>query len=145
MKFQINVDPSISEDEVIVNCRKLSHEVERLISALQVADHKLSGLKEGQTFILDPTSILYIDTVDRRVFLYTKNDIFESRLKLYMLEEQLAHLDFFRAGKSSVINLRHIKAIKADVAGRLLVTVDNEEQLVVSRQYAGPIKERLGI
>ena len=130
---------------MIVNCRELTRDIERLVAAIQVVDHKLIGKKDGQTYILDAANVLYVDTVDRRVFIYTDNDVFESRLKLYMLEEQLASLDFFRAGKSSIVSLRHIRSLQADIDGRLLVTMDNGERLVVSRQYSKHIKDRLGV
>lgn len=139
------MDPRVEEDEVIVNCRELTRDIERLVAAIQVVDHKLIGKKDGQTYILDAANVLYVDTVDRRVFIYTDNDVFESRLKLYMLEEQLASLDFFRAGKSSIVSLRHIRSLQADIDGRLLVTMDNGERLVVSRQYSKHIKDRLGV
>lgn len=145
MKIHINEDSQFREIEITINCKRLSPEVERLISMLRMLDQKLTGKKDGQTYILDAAKVLYIDTVDKRTFFYTKDDIYETDLKLYELEEQLAALDFLRANKSCIINLRQIISIKPDIDGKLLVTMSNKERLYVSRQYSPVIKARLGV
>lgn len=145
MKINIQINPGIEEDELTIHCRQMTKEIERVVASLRAAEKKLTGTKGGQTYILEASQILYIDTIDRKVFLYTGNEVYETPLRLYELEEQLASRDFFRAGKSSVVSLNHIQAMRADLDGRLLVTMDNGEQLVVSRQYAVAIKQRLGV
>lgn len=133
------------EMEITINCNRITAEVEKLISMLRVMDLKLTGKKENQTFILDAAKVLYIDTVDKKTFFYTKSDIFETELKLYELEEQLAALDFIRVNKSCVLNFNQIISIKADIDGKLLVTMSNQEKLFVSRQYAPIMKKKLGV
>lgn len=145
MKIHINEDPNFREIEITINCKRLSPDVERLISMLRVLDLKLTGKKDGQTYILDAAKVLYIDTVDKKTFFYTKNDVYETELKLYELEEQLAAMDFLRANKSCIINLQQIISIKPDIDGKLLVTMSNNEKLYVSRQYSPIIKARLGV
>lgn len=145
MKIHINEDPGFREIEITINCKRLSPDVERLISMLRVLDLKLTGKKDGQTYILDAAKVLYIDTVDKKTFFYTKNDVYETELKLYELEEQLAAMDFLRANKSCIINLQQIISIKPDIDGKLLVTMSNNEKLYVSRQYSPIIKARLGV
>lgn len=145
MKIHINEDPQYKETEITINCSRLSPDIERLISMLRVLDLKITGKKDGQTFILDTDKVLYIDTVDKKTFFYTKNDVYETNLKLYELEEQLEAMDFLRANKSCIINLRQIISIKPDIDGKLLVTMSNNEKLYVSRQYSPSIKTRLGV
>lgn len=145
MKIHINEDPKLLEMEITINCNRITSEVEKLISMLRVMDLKLTGKKDNQTFILDASKVLYIDTVDKKSFFYTKNDVYETELKLYELEEQLAALDFIRVNKSCVLNFNQIISIKADIDGKLLVTMSNQEKLFVSRQYAPVIKKKLGV
>lgn len=145
MKIHINEDSQYRETEITINCSRLSPEIEKLISMMRVLDLKLTGKKDGQTYILDAAKVLYIDTVDKKTFFYTKNDVYETDLKLYELEEQLAAMDFLRANKSCIINLRQIVSIKPDIDGKLLVTMSNSEKLYVSRQYSPVIKTRLGV
>jgi len=145
LKIHINEDLKYRETEITINCSRLSPDIERLISMLRVLDLKITGKKDGQTYILDAARVLYIDTVDRKTFFYTQNDVYETNLKLYELEEQLEAMDFLRANKSCIINLRHIVSIKPDIDGKLLVTMSNNEKLYVSRQYSPSIKTRLGV
>ena len=145
MKIHINEDPSLKETEVTINCNKINPEVEKLISMLRILDLKLTGKKKNLTYILDAAKVLYIDTVDKKTFFYTKSEIYETDLKLYELEEQLVALDFIRVNKSCILNFNQIISIKADIDGRLLVTMSNEERIIVSRQYAPVIKKKLGV
>ena len=144
MKININIDSCFTETEITINSAVMSEELEKVIAALRALDFKLMGKKNGETFILDAAKILYIDTVDKKTFLYTKAEVFESNLRLYELEEMLAARDFFRAGKSSIINFAKIKSLKSDNDGRIIVVMENGEKMVVSKQYALFIKNKLG-
>jgi len=145
LKIHINQKDDIVETEITINCGQISPEIEKIISLLRVMDLKLTGIRDNQTFILDVMKILYIDTVDKRTFFYTKTEVYETPLKLYELEDRLRVNDFLRANKSCIINFNQIKSIKADLDGKLLVTMNNSEKLFVSRQYASDFKEKLGV
>ena len=145
MKIHINQQSDIVETKITISCRQISPEIEKIISLLRVMDLKLTGIKDNQTYILDVAKILYIDTVDKKTFFYTKTEVYETTLKLYELEEKLSVNDFLRANKSCIINFNQIKAIKADLDGKLLVTMNNGEKLFISRQYAASFKEKLGV
>jgi len=144
LKININVNTSYTETEIIINCAAMSDELEKVIASLRALDFKLTGVSKGQTYILDAAQILYIDTVDKKTFLYTKSDVYETALRLYELEQQLSSSDFFRASKSSIINFSKIKSLKSDLDGRIIVVMENDEKLIVSRQYTAFIKNKLG-
>ena len=144
MKININIDNRYTETEITINCTAVSEELQKVVATLRALDSKLTGVKNGQTFILDASEILYIDTVDKKTFLYAESDVYETSLRLYELEEQLSKNDFFRAGKSSIINFSKIKSLKSDIDGRIIVAMENNEKLIVSKQYASFIKNKLG-
>lgn len=106
---------------------------------LRVYQKKLVGILDGERHLLDVKDILYIDTADKKTFLYTEKQVFQSALRLYELEE----LDFFRAGRSSILNFRRVRSVRPELGRRWLVTMDNGEQIWVSRQYAGELREKL--
>ena len=145
MKIQISEREEQEELEVIINCRKANEQVMKMVTMMHVYDSKITGIKNGETYILDAAKILYIDTVDKKTFFYTKGDIYETPLKLYELEERLAGCDFFRASKSSIVNFNQIHSLRPDFGGRMLLMMNNGEKLYVSRQYVSVIKEKLGI
>lgn len=145
MKISINIDPKLSETEVIISCGALTADVEKIIAALRMADDKLTVIKDGETHILDISKIAYIETVDRRTFVYTESECFESKLKLYETEEKLCSVGFLRISKSCIVRLKYIRSLKADIDRRIRITLENGEQLIASRQYADELKKRLGV
>ncbi|MDE6899872.1 MAG: LytTR family transcriptional regulator DNA-binding domain-containing protein [Oscillospiraceae bacterium] len=143
MKITLNQDPSFPEPEVIINCPQADEDILRLVAMLRIYQRKLLGVLNGEQHLLDVKDILYIDTTDKKTFLYTETAVYESALRLYELEDGLRELDFLRAGRSVIVNFRKIKSIRPELGGRMLVTMDNGEQVYVSRQYAGELKEKL--
>lgn len=144
MKIEINENIALDNTEIIINCKHMDAEILKIVALLRVMDQKITGVKGDKTFLLDASEILYIDTVDKKTFLYTTDEVYETPLRLYELEERLGRIDFFRASKSTIINFRQIKSLRPDFGGRMLVQMNNNETLSVSRQYVPVIKEKLG-
>lgn len=145
MKISINIDPELADTEIIINCGSLTAETENIIAALRMADNQMTVLKNGETHILDISKIAYIETVDRRTFVYTEKDCYESKLKLYEMDEKLCSSSFLRISKSCIVRLKYIRSLKAELDRRLRITLENGEQLIASRQYADELKKRLGV
>lgn len=145
MKIIVNENESIDETEIIINCRQKDEQILRICAGLRMFDKKVTGMYKGQTFILNSADILYIETVDRKTFLYSADRVCETSFKLYELEAQLAGEDFIRASKSCILNFGKVKSLRGDFGGRLLCTLENGEVVSVSRQYAAVIKRKLGI
>ena len=93
----------------------------------------------------DVNKISYIEALERKTFVYTEDEMFESKLKLYEMEERLCHCGFIRISKSCLVHLKYIKSIRNDIERKLRLTMKNDEQIIVSRQYADEIKKRLGV
>lgn len=145
MKITINIDEKVQETEITISCNQLTYEVENLIATLRILNQQLLVCKESENFLLDVNEISYIEAVDRKIFVYTEDDIYESKLKLYEMEEKLCQSGFIRISKSCLVRLKYIKSIKNDVERKLRLTMKNGEQIIVSRQYAEEIKKRLGV
>lgn len=143
MKITLNQDPSYRETEVIIHCAQADEDILRLVAMLRVYQKKLVGILDGERHLLDVKDVLYIDTADKRTFLYTQQVVYQSALRLYELEDALKELDFFRAGRSTILNFRRVKSVRPELGRRWLVTMDNGEQIWVSRQYAGELKDKL--
>jgi len=143
MKIIINTDEKFTETEITVNCNRLGDDIEKLISAIRILDMKLTGSKEGRQYIIEAADVIYIESTDRHSFLYTLKDVYESPLNLSELEAKLADMDFLRASKNCLFNIKRIKAIEPDLDRRLTLTMERDLLVVVSRQYSGLVKEKL--
>jgi len=143
MKIVINTDERYAETEIIVNCYRMGDDIDKLLSAVRMLDMKLTGKKDGRQYIIEVADIIYIESIEKHTFLYTTNGVYESSFKLYELEEKLAENDFLRASKNSLFNINHIQSIEPDLDRRLIMTMTNDNKLIVSRQYAAVVKEKL--
>ena len=145
MKIIINTDPSLKDTEIVINCPSLTAETESIIAALRMMDSQITAVKDGEAFILDISRIVYIESVDRKTFVYTEKECYETKLRLYEMEERLCGSGFLRISKSCLVQLRYIRSIKSEFERRLRLTLENGEQMIVSRQYADELKRRLGV
>lgn len=145
MKIEIHVDGTVSDLEISVTCRRLTPEVEKLLAALRIMNHQLTAKQGDEIYLLDAARVVYIESVDRKCFIYTADEVYESDFKLYELERQLEEYGFFRVSKSFLIRLQGIQSLKADINRRIRVTMSNGEQIIASRQYADELKKRLGV
>lgn len=141
--MDIEIEEGFPEVKIIIQCPGNTDEIRRIAALLQRSDKKLSGVKEGKTFIIDRQDVLYFESVDKRCYIYTAGDIYETSLKLYEIEEWLTDEGFFRCSKSQIANIAKFTSLCPDFGGRLEVTLMNGEKLIVSRQYAKLLKERL--
>lgn len=145
MKIEIIVDEKAPDMTVTVTCRQLTPDVEKLLTALRIMDNQLTGRKNNEIYLLDMNEIIYIESIDRKCFIYTVDEIYESDFHLYELEQQLTDCGFLRVSKSFLIHLQKIQSLKADINRKIRITMSNGEQIIASRQYADELKNRLGV
>jgi len=142
VKITINTDAQYTETEIIVNCSRLGDDIEKLLAAIKMMDMKLTVYKEKRQYVIDTADVIYIDSTDKRTFLYTNADVYESPLRLYELEEKLVGCNFLRASKNCLFNINHVQSIEPDLH-RLILTTAKGIKLIVSRQYAADVKLKL--
>ena len=145
MKITINIDENNEETEINIKCKQITNDIENLVATLRIYNQQLLVVKENENYLIDVNKISYIEALERKTFVYTEDDIYESKLKLYEMEEKLCQSGFFRISKSCLVHLKYIKSIRNDVERKLRLTMKNDEQIIVSRQYAEEIKKRLGV
>ena len=145
MKINLDIDGKYDDTEVIIRAPHLNNDIERIVAMMRMIDMQIAVRKDNETVLLDTDKILYVEAVDRKTFVYTNVDTYESELKLYELEQQLIERDFLRISKQSIVNLRKIKSLKTDVNRKIRITLQNGEQIVVSRMYSDELRRKLGL
>ena len=145
MKINLDIDGKYNDTEVIIRAPHLNNDIERIVAMMRMIDMQIAVRKEGETYLLETDKILYIEAVDRKTFVYTTTESYESELKLYELEQDLIQRDFLRISKQSIVNLRKIKSLKADVNRKIRITLQHGEQIVVSRMYSDELRRKLGL
>ena len=145
MKIEIDIDDKYPDISVQIKTPSINQDVEKIISMMRMINMQLAVKREDETFLLDIDKILYIEAVERNTFVYTEDTAYESDLKLYEVEKELLEKKFFRVSKQSIINLRKIKSLKAEINRKIRVTLVNGEQIIVSRMYADELRKCLGV
>ena len=145
MKIEIDIDDKYSDTEVVIHSPKLSQDVEKMVAMLRMIDMQIGVNKNGEMYLLDAAKILYVEAVERKTFVYTEDEVYESDLKLYEIEQELLQHDFLRISKQSIVNLRMIKSLKADINRKIRITLKNGEQILVSRMYSDELRRKLGV
>lgn len=145
LKIEIHVDENASDFTISVTCRQLTPEIEKMLASLRMMNHQLTVQKAGEIYFLELGQVIYMESVDRKCFVYTDEEVYESEFKLYELEQQLGGQDFFRVSKSCLIHLQNVQSLRADINRKIRITMSNGEQIMASRQYADGLKRRLGV
>ena len=145
MKITI-VEPLPDEDdEIIVKCHFLDEDITLLLNQLKNGSSKMNFIKDNKIVIVEKKDILYFESVDDKVFAYTAEGVFETKFKLYELEQILPAKNFFRANKAVIVNLNTIKSISPAFNGRFEAVLKNEYKVIISRSYVPKLKEHLGL
>ncbi|MBQ1740038.1 MAG: LytTR family transcriptional regulator DNA-binding domain-containing protein [Clostridiales bacterium] len=130
---------------VEIHCREITSETERLERYIRRFDERIIGSSEGQAHTIAVEQILYIEAVDKKTFLYTPGNVYETDKKLYELEEMLDGKTFFRCSKSVIVNLNKITKLKPEVTRNILATLTNGEVVVISRRNVKQLKALIGL
>ena len=118
-----------------------------ILSAMDLLENGSGGIqviKDRNTFFCKLTQIYYIESVDKRSFVYTKGGCYETKYRLYELEE-LLDSRFLRSAKAMIVNIRKIRSVKSELNGRMRAELLNGEQIIISRGYVKELKEKLGV
>ena len=150
MKIKIEIDPSLTQDEVIIHCQRMDEHIVKLQQS--IADMASArpekgciALKSGDTSYYIPLAqVLFFETEGKRIQAHTAKQLYVTELKLYELEECLPGC-FMRISKSTIVNLDHIYSITKNLSAASTVEFyGTAKKVYVSRSYYKALIERLG-
>jgi len=95
-------------EEVEIRCHEVTEEVREIVAFVKTRQGQLTGHQEGRQYEVAVTDVCYVEAVDNKVFLYTQKQVYETRQKLYELEELLREKHFLRVSKSLLLNLMKV-------------------------------------
>lgn len=107
-------------------------------------DH-LIGKKDEDVHLIPLKDILYFEGINNDTYVYTLDHGFTIKEKLYELEIRLFQQKFIRISKSYIVSIHKIRKIKPTFNGKLLLLLDNNIKLEVSRHYISSFKNYLGM
>lgn len=106
--------------------------------------NKIPAVKHGRTFLLDIDCIYFCFTENEKTYIKVKNEKYDTSCALYEMEQKTG---FFRAHKSFIVNIDHIKELYPWTNGTYKIIMDdlNKSEITVSRTYVNNLKNMIGI
>ncbi|MCR5001433.1 MAG: LytTR family transcriptional regulator DNA-binding domain-containing protein [Lachnospiraceae bacterium] len=144
MKVEIKQVSSYEEEQAVISAVSVNDDIRSAIEILENSKRVIPVISDQGTAMLRTEKIYYIESVDKRTYAYTKDSCYETRLRLYELEEKLSS-DFFRCSKAMIVNIRKIRSVKSEVNARLSTELLNGERIIISRGYVKELKKKLGV
>ena len=138
--FKISKEQS---EQVEIHCYEVTEEVREIVTFVKTRRGQITGVQEGKQYEIPVTDLCYIEAVDEKVFLYTLKEVYETRQKLYELENLLKEKYFLRVSKSLLLNLMKVQAIQPALNGRLTAVLKGGEEIIISRKYVPELKRAL--
>lgn len=128
---------------IIIEYPKLDSKTKKLIKKIKSLDLVISGNSNGKIFQLHISDIYYVESVERKTFLYTKDEVYITDKKLYELEEMMREAGIIRISKFCLMNMDMLYSVKQLINSQLEATLINGEKLIVARTYLKNIKNIL--
>lgn len=146
MKIRIEIDESVTEDEVIIRSSSLNDQVaaiQKAVSDVVNVSQKFPFYKGNTEYYLTLHEILFFETDETGIVAHTKTDMYQTRYKLYELEDMLPGV-FMRVSKSTILNTNHIYSISRNLtASSVVAFAGTHKQVYVSRNYYKPLINKL--
>lgn len=136
-------DLSCDDIEVLIRYAKVNKRVERLILLIQSFDTRIKCNEESIEHLINVSDIFYIESVDKRTFVYLEEKVFRTDYRLYQLVENLTDLGFVQISKSCILNINALESIKPLINSRMEATLKNGERLYITRKYLESIRKTL--
>ena len=126
---------------VIVEYPEYDQTVERLVNKIKNLSISFTGKADGKTFSIDISDIYYIENVERKIFLYSKKDIYRFDGNMTDIDQAIVDTDLVRISRTCFMNVSHLREIMQMKNSHLEAVLDNGEKLIVSRKYLKDIKK----
>lgn len=143
MKLTVEEINPKQEEEVIIRCHEMNDKILNMVRKIKLSDTSFVGYDGECIHKIRPEEVFYFESVDNKTFIYCKDRVFDSKQKLYEIEELCEGSRLFRASKSTIINAEKIAYIRPAFSGRFEARLANGEDVIISRQYVPMLKQLL--
>lgn len=146
MKIVMEVDETLQDQEIVIRCREVTDEIlflQKQISELVSAKMKLQVSKDDTEIFLKLDEILFLETASNYLAVHTMSQIYESKQRLYELEEMLPG-NYMRVSKSTIVNTGKIRAIHKNITGASEIEfVNSPKTTYASRNFIKALMTKL--
>lgn len=134
---------SEGDEAVIVRYHHMTEQIEVIKEIVEGTEPKIHASWEGQIMLLRPEYIYYLETVDGVTYAYLEDKVARVSESLRALSVCFGKRGFFRCSKSMILNICKIRYLKSEPCNRIRATMENGEQVMISRKYAKELRQIL--
>lgn len=131
------------QEYVTIRYKDLTPSMKKIIGILEGTDDKLWGKTDTGTASISIGDLLYLESVDDKLFAYTKSIVLKIDGSLNSFMTDYDDGSFFRCSKSMVINVSMVKSLKSLSSNRIDATMEGGEHIIISRRYASEFRRLL--
>ena len=142
MRVTLQTEPG-AQKEILIRCPEVDDEVRAVLSLLSLRERRLAVEDGGALRLLEPSQVLYCESVDDHAYAYTRDGVYRAGQTLSAIADAFSEAGFVRCSKSMAVNLLGIVSLKGGDNGRLFATLANGERILVSHRYARALRLKL--
>jgi len=146
MKVRIDIDSSMTEEEIVIKCKHINdavNNIQQKILDITRGAPNIIFVKDDKEYYLDINDILFFEIENNICLAHTKVDVFIVKYRLYELEEKLPRY-FVRISKGAIVNINQILALSNSFGSSTLIEFNKSyKQVYASRKYIKLLRYKL--
>lgn len=119
----------------------LDETVKSLIKRVRQFDLCFVGKENDNDVRIELSNVYYIENVERKVFLYTKDSTYRLNEQMTDILTNTETTELVRISRTCILNIMHLREIRQIKNSHLEATLDNGEKIIVSRKYLKNLKD----
>ena len=143
MKLQLLEKKDLAETEIDIRYSRMTQPLNRIVQYIRQQEYLIQGIFEKKLYQIPLNEVLYFETVDKKTFIYTQQKVFECKKLLSVIEQDLITSNIVRISKTVLLNISYLACVKPYPNHRLLVELNNKENLIVSRKYIPILQDKI--
>ena len=149
MNLEIKIDETLEEPKITIYSPTLNDEVRRITEVLKnslVITNKLNVFKDSNMYLLSLEEIETIYASNNKIYVRAKNnELYNTKQKLYELEEMLKNTSFVRISNSEIVNFNEVEKLDLKTLGTIVLIFKSKNKTYVSRRFIKLVKDYLKI
>ena len=125
---------------VIIEYPEYDKSASDLVRKINNLNFQFAAFDEEKQIRIDRSDVYYLESVERKMFIYTKKDVYRFNSSMAEIEELIKDTEMVRISRTCIMNTDHLKEIRQLKNSHLEAVMDNDEMLIVSRKYLKDIK-----
>jgi len=131
------------EVEILIKYAQMNKTVRQLVAFIKSFSNTLTCASDNREVLVNTSDIFYVESVDKKSFVYCEKEVYRTEIRLYQLMEELSDCGFVQISKSCILNINMLVSIRPLLNSRMEAVLKNGETVHVNRKYISAIRLKL--